>query len=33
MPSAYYSENYWLRLLDIPPYVADRPEAVLQPAY
>ena len=33
MKAGHYSENYFLRMLDIPPYLSDRPEAVLIPAY
>jgi hypothetical protein len=33
MQATHYSENYHLKLLDIPPYLSDRPAAVLQPAY
>ncbi len=29
MEATHYSENYWLRVLDASPYLADRPEAVL----
>jgi len=32
MPAAHYSENYWLRIIDASPYLADRPGAVLAPA-
>jgi len=32
MASAHYSENYWVRLQGIPPYLADRPGALLVPA-
>jgi len=31
MPAAHYSENYWLRIIDASPYLADRPGTVLVP--
>lgn len=33
MQADHYSENYHLRLLDVPPYLSDRPGAVLTPAF
>ena len=33
MPSSHYLENYWLGLLEVPPYLADRPEARRGPAF
>lgn len=33
MQADHYSENYHLELLDVPPYLSDRPHAVLEPAF